>query len=153
MRFLDWLVIALYFGLLAAIAWWVIRKAKDTPDDYFLQVSGMRFWYDPSLAERPRVVKAWVGGPPLDEDEVYTATLNYGNLLGLEMMFPDVELASEPELVEGIDEFTAVLEFIEDERKLKYGPEGRSVDLSLVGLDEDGDYDYDYDYDDDDDED
>jgi len=36
MRFLDWLVIALYFGLLAAIAWWVIRKAKDTPDDYFL---------------------------------------------------------------------------------------------------------------------
>ena len=33
---IDWLVIALYFGLLAGIAWWVIRKAKDTPDDYFL---------------------------------------------------------------------------------------------------------------------
>ncbi len=33
---LDWLVIVLYFGLLAGIAWRVIRKAKDTPDDYFL---------------------------------------------------------------------------------------------------------------------
>ena len=33
---IDWIVIALYFGLLAGIAWWVIRKAKDTPDDYFL---------------------------------------------------------------------------------------------------------------------
>jgi len=32
----DWLVIALYFGILLAIAWWVIGKAKDTPDDYFL---------------------------------------------------------------------------------------------------------------------
>ncbi len=36
MHSLDWLVIALYFGLLLGIAWWVIRKAKDTPDDYFL---------------------------------------------------------------------------------------------------------------------
>jgi SSS family solute:Na+ symporter len=33
---LDWLVIVLYFGLLAGIAWRVIRKARDTPDDYFL---------------------------------------------------------------------------------------------------------------------
>ena len=36
MHSLDWLVIALYFGILLGIAWWVIRKAKDTPDDYFL---------------------------------------------------------------------------------------------------------------------
>jgi len=36
MQFLDWLVIACYFGILAAIVGWVIRKAKDTPDDYFL---------------------------------------------------------------------------------------------------------------------
>jgi SSS family solute:Na+ symporter len=36
MQLLDWLVIALYFGLLAGIAWRVIRRAKDTPDDYFL---------------------------------------------------------------------------------------------------------------------
>jgi SSS family solute:Na+ symporter len=36
MVLVDWLVIALYFGILLAIAWWVIGKAKDTPDDYFL---------------------------------------------------------------------------------------------------------------------
>jgi SSS family solute:Na+ symporter len=36
MHLVDWLVIALYFGILLAIAWWVIGKAKDTPDDYFL---------------------------------------------------------------------------------------------------------------------
>jgi SSS family solute:Na+ symporter len=36
MHLVDWLVIAFYFGILLAIAWWVIGKAKDTPDDYFL---------------------------------------------------------------------------------------------------------------------
>jgi SSS family solute:Na+ symporter len=33
---LDWAVIALYFGLLAGVAAWVIRKGKDTAADYFL---------------------------------------------------------------------------------------------------------------------
>jgi len=32
----DWVVLAMYFGILLAIAWWVIRKSKDTADDYFL---------------------------------------------------------------------------------------------------------------------
>ena len=26
---LDWLMIALYFGILLCVAWWVIRKGKD----------------------------------------------------------------------------------------------------------------------------
>ena len=33
---LDWAIIAGYFTLLFAVAWWVIRKNKDTSDDYFL---------------------------------------------------------------------------------------------------------------------
>jgi len=33
---LDWLVIALYFGVLLGLAWWVVRKNRDTADDYFL---------------------------------------------------------------------------------------------------------------------
>ena len=33
---LDWLIIAAYFSLLIALAWWVIRKGKDTTADYFL---------------------------------------------------------------------------------------------------------------------
>ncbi|HID74941.1 MAG TPA: Na+/glucose cotransporter [Planctomycetaceae bacterium] len=36
MELVDWLVIALYFAVLLGVAWWVIRKGKDTPDDYFL---------------------------------------------------------------------------------------------------------------------
>jgi len=32
----DWIVIGLYFGVLLGVAWWVIRKGKDTADDYFL---------------------------------------------------------------------------------------------------------------------
>jgi len=33
---LDWVVIALYFGLLLGLTWWVIRRNRDTADDYFL---------------------------------------------------------------------------------------------------------------------
>ncbi len=33
---LDWIVIAGYFTILLGLAWWVIRKGKDTADDYFL---------------------------------------------------------------------------------------------------------------------
>ncbi|HYW79293.1 MAG TPA: sodium:solute symporter [Thermoguttaceae bacterium] len=32
----DWVVIVGYFALLLGLAWWVIRKNKDTADDYFL---------------------------------------------------------------------------------------------------------------------
>jgi SSS family solute:Na+ symporter len=33
---IDWLIILAYFGLLFALSWWVIRRSKDTADDYFL---------------------------------------------------------------------------------------------------------------------
>jgi len=36
MVWLDWLMVGLYFALLLGLAWWVIRKGKDTADDYFL---------------------------------------------------------------------------------------------------------------------
>ncbi|HEY8550446.1 MAG TPA: hypothetical protein VIL35_10855, partial [Vicinamibacterales bacterium] len=36
METLDWLVLLAYFALLFGVAVWVIRKRKDTPDDYFL---------------------------------------------------------------------------------------------------------------------
>ncbi|MBW1878989.1 MAG: bifunctional metallophosphatase/5'-nucleotidase [Deltaproteobacteria bacterium] len=103
-----------------------------TPDDFFLQVSGMRFVFDSSRTEPPRVVRAWVGGPPLNPDRVYTVTLNYGNLLGLEM-FPNVEFVGEPELIEGVDEYAAVRDLIQGRRILFYVPRGRSVDLAQVG--------------------
>jgi solute:Na+ symporter, SSS family len=36
MTFLDWLVVGGYFSVLLGLAWWVIRKNRDTTDDYFL---------------------------------------------------------------------------------------------------------------------
>ena len=33
---IDWVVIALYFGILAAVAWWVIRKGKRFGGGLFL---------------------------------------------------------------------------------------------------------------------
>jgi len=36
MTSLDWVIVALYFGALLGIAWWVIRQSTDTADDYFL---------------------------------------------------------------------------------------------------------------------
>jgi SSS family solute:Na+ symporter len=33
---LDWLVIGAYFALLLGVAWWVVRRSRDTATDYFL---------------------------------------------------------------------------------------------------------------------
>jgi SSS family solute:Na+ symporter len=41
---LDWLAIALYFGLLLGVAAWVVRKNKDTAADYFLAGRNLGWW-------------------------------------------------------------------------------------------------------------
>src|SRR5437763_1436867 len=41
---LDWLMIALYFGILLCVAWWVIRKGKETSTDYFLAGRNLGWW-------------------------------------------------------------------------------------------------------------
>src|ERR1051326_419735 len=41
---LDWLMIAMYFGVLACVAWWVIRKGKDSAADYFLAGRNLGWW-------------------------------------------------------------------------------------------------------------
>jgi SSS family solute:Na+ symporter len=44
MVWLDWLVVAGYFGILLALAWWVIRRSRDTADDYFLAGRNLGWW-------------------------------------------------------------------------------------------------------------
>lgn len=41
---LDWIVIALYFGLLLTVAWWVVKKQKDNAADYFLAGRNLSWW-------------------------------------------------------------------------------------------------------------
>jgi SSS family solute:Na+ symporter len=41
---IDWLAIALYFGILLSVAWWVVRKGKDSAADYFLAGRNLGWW-------------------------------------------------------------------------------------------------------------
>jgi SSS family solute:Na+ symporter len=41
---IDWLMIALYFGVLLGVAWWVVSKNKDTQEDYFLAGRNLSWW-------------------------------------------------------------------------------------------------------------
>src|SRR5438128_1575773 len=40
----DWLMIALYFSILLGVAWWVVRRGKDTAADYFLAGRNLGWW-------------------------------------------------------------------------------------------------------------
>ena len=41
---LDWLMIAAYFSILMVVAWWVVRKGKDSTTDYFLAGRNLGWW-------------------------------------------------------------------------------------------------------------
>jgi len=41
---IDWVLIGLYFGVLMCVAWWVVRKGKDTTTDYFLAGRNLGWW-------------------------------------------------------------------------------------------------------------
>ncbi len=41
---LDWLTIAMYFSILLCVAWWVVRKGKDSATDYFLAGRNLGWW-------------------------------------------------------------------------------------------------------------
>jgi len=41
---LDWLTIALYFGILLCVATWVVRRGKDSAADYFLAGRNLGWW-------------------------------------------------------------------------------------------------------------
>ncbi len=40
----DWLAIGLYFGILLCVAWWVVKRGKDTAADYFLAGRNLGWW-------------------------------------------------------------------------------------------------------------
>src|SRR5690349_23900341 len=44
MTSLDWVMVALYFSVLLCVAWWVVKKSKNTADDYFLAGRNLSWW-------------------------------------------------------------------------------------------------------------
>jgi len=40
----DWLVIAIYFSILLSVAWWVVKRGKDSAADYFLAGRNLGWW-------------------------------------------------------------------------------------------------------------
>jgi SSS family solute:Na+ symporter len=44
MTSLDWLAILFYFGILLCVAWWVVKRRKDTATDYFLAGRNLSWW-------------------------------------------------------------------------------------------------------------
>jgi SSS family solute:Na+ symporter len=41
---LDWAVIAVYFSILLCVAWWVVKRGKDSVADYFLAGRNLSWW-------------------------------------------------------------------------------------------------------------
>jgi len=41
---LDWITLSAYFAVILCVAWWVIRKRKDTAADYFLAGRNLSWW-------------------------------------------------------------------------------------------------------------
>src|SRR6516225_3040088 len=41
---IDWVAIAIYFGILLCVAWWVVTRRKDTAADYFLAGRNLGWW-------------------------------------------------------------------------------------------------------------
>ena len=41
---IDWAMIAVYFSILLGVAWYVIRRGKNTADDYFLAGRNLGWW-------------------------------------------------------------------------------------------------------------
>src|ERR1700745_4028258 len=41
---IDWFVIAIYFCILLKVAWWVVKKGKDSAADYFLAGRNLGWW-------------------------------------------------------------------------------------------------------------
>jgi len=52
----DWVVGAIYFSILLSVAWWVVRRGKDSAADYFWRVFALAstvLWTECSVLSTP----------------------------------------------------------------------------------------------------
>ena len=99
-------------------------------EDFFLQVSGMRFVYDACAPAGERVVPGSIriGGRRLDPEAMYSVTVNEAIAMLLPLMNVQVEnLQLLPDL-----EFDVLKDFVVGLQRVNYRPEGRIVELAAA---------------------
>jgi 5'-nucleotidase len=101
-------------------------------DDYFLQVSGMNFRYNPKNVVGQRVVKGSIkiNCREFNPRETYTVTTNEGIVMllsGLGVNVTDLKIL--PDF-----EFTILRDYIHKLGRVNYRPEGRIIDASIRGI-------------------
>ena len=98
-------------------------------DDYFLQVSGMSFNYNPHrpVGHRVTIGSIRINGNPFILVNNYTLTVNSG-LLGLLLMFG---VQAENINVTNTTEYNAIKDYIEKLQTVNYVSEGRITDLTI----------------------
>ena len=99
-------------------------------DDFFLEVSGMKFRYDATrpVGERVLLQSMRVNGKPINPAGVYSVTVNEG----IAMLFPLVGVTpTEVELTSEL-EYNVVRDYIHHLRVLLYRSDGRIRDMSVA---------------------
>lgn len=99
-------------------------------NDYFVQVSGMRYVFDSRKDPGAQLVAAYVHGRPIDPERTYSATVNLGLIQGLAQL-PGIQLAGDPQPI-GVTEYVAVRKWMKRLGLLLYFPQGRIVDLAKL---------------------
>ncbi len=116
-------------GLLQALE--TTLAYADVNDDFFLQVSGLRYWYDAENPPGSRVCpeSVRVGHGRLESDRVYTVTVNEAAAMLIPML--GVEVANLQILPD--PEYQVLKEHVLAHPHLVSRPEGRIRDMSVTG--------------------
>jgi len=95
--------------------------------DFFLQVSGIHYRYDPDAdpGQRVDLMSLEIAGEPIDPGRMYTLTVNYG----IVMLLPMVGVELENVQILGISEYEALCNLAAFLEVIKVRPEGRIVEL------------------------
>jgi hypothetical protein len=115
-------------GLYAGLEFGLSGIEQD--DEFLVQVSGMKYSYDPERDPFTRVVAAEVGGAPLDPQAMYTVTANEFVPLFLDMMgipYEDLHVCGDT------TEFSALAGYIQQLGSVTPKVEGR-VSIPLVSV-------------------
>ncbi len=99
----------------------------EVTDALFLQVSGLRYAYDPRRPVGSRLVAASVNGEPVDMDRVYSVTVNAAVYV---FARDSMRLAIESTVLPGVTEYDAVRDRVARLVFVRNRREGRVIDVA-----------------------